>query len=107
MWPFRKGWTAKQRKFRRDCREEEKEVERMINWMSRPAPECASMELNVESIKRAKAAREAQVATPVANDPDQPRVEALDDLPDEFTGNADPKGDACCHEPRCPCHEEQ
>lgn len=73
------------------------------------------MELNVESIKRAKAAREAQVATPVANDPDQPRVEALDGLPDEFTGNADPKGDACCvaqrmeccAEPKCPCHEEK
>lgn len=87
-------WTEKQRKFRRDCREEEKEVERMINFM----------EMNVESIKRAKAIREAAEARVAAIDPDQPRVEALEGLPDEFTGNADPKGDACCYEPKCPCH---
>lgn len=101
MWPFKKGWTEKQKKFRRMCREEEKEVERMINWM----------EMNVENVKNAKKAREARlgallgaVATPVPTDPDQGSVAPFEGLPDEFSGNADPIGDACCYEPKCPCH---
>lgn len=77
-------WTEKQRKFRRDCREEEKEVERMINWM----------EFNVEAIKRGKRAQNQmgeRAATPVANDPDCPLAGASEGL-------------ACCLEPKCPCH---
>lgn len=40
MWPFKHlRWTAKMRQFRRDCREEEKAVERLINWgATTPAP---------------------------------------------------------------------
>lgn len=100
MWPFRKGWTAKQRKFRRDCREEEKEVERMINWM----------EMNVETVRRNKKAQERlpkAVSTEVANDPDAPKEGASTDplglLAGEFVSGTAASMD-CCTEPRCPCH---
>ena len=76
----------------------------MINWM----------EMNVENVKNAKKAREARlgallgaVATPVPTDPDAGSVAPFEGLPDEFSGNADPIGDACCYEPLCPCHEEK
>lgn len=101
MWPFRKGWTKHQKNFRRLCREEEKEVERMINFM----------EMNVETVKKAKAALLTKQATSVPTDPDAPKEGASTGLPEvlvnEFVGSGDPKGDACCYEPKCPCHEEK
>lgn len=51
-----------------------------------------------------------RVATTPSTDPDEALVGPSDGLPeellnlDEFSDNADPKGDACCYEPRCPCH---
>lgn len=51
-----------------------------------------------------------RVATHVPTDPDSSILEAPEGLPDEllnldeFSDNADPKGDACCYEPKCPCH---
>ena len=95
MWPFKKGWSAKQKRHRQLCRQEEKEMERMINWM----------EMNMTPVRR-QAARKAQerlyevVASRVAPDPDAPNGEASTGLPEalahEFDNNADPKGDACC-----------
>lgn len=49
-----------------------------------------------------------RVATHVPTDPDEPQEDPsaglLEALENEFVDNADPKGDACCYEPKCPCH---
>ena len=102
MWPFRLNnkWTQKQKAHRRLCRQEEAEMERLINFFD-------------ERVKTTQEQKMTRVATtPYASsnqeqeDPFSQAPEALpaDDV-DEFTNNSDPKGDACCFEPKCPCHE--
>ena len=89
MWPFKKGWTARQKRHRRLCREEEKDFERMINWM----------EMNMQAHRKAHNRLYEVVASRVATDPDQPKEGTSEALPEalahEFDNNADPKGDAC------------
>ena len=82
MWPFRKGWSKKQKQHQRLCRQEEAELERLINWMSMPSQEPL---MN-------------QPATTVPTNDQSSNVGPSDGLPDEFTDNADPKGDACCYQ---------
>lgn len=80
------------------------------------------MEMNVETVKKAKAALLTKQATSVPTDPDAPKEGASTALQgllkDEFVGSGDPKGDACsverrgcglivcCEEPKCPCHPQ-
>ena len=90
MWPFRVGWSKKQKNFRRLCRQEEQELERLINWQ----------ELNMQAIRKAaKANQESQATHPspeALEDKEAPFSCVVEALPDEWSCNADPKGDACC-----------
>ena len=100
MWPFKKGWTRKQKAFRRACREEEKEVEQLINWLE--INMSAITRKNAQKAHNALAAGEARVGT---SDPDAPKEDPsssiLGALPDE-TGA---KEQDCCECRACPCHE--
>ena len=94
MWPFRVGWSKKQKNFRRLCRQEEQELEHLINWQ----------ELNMQAIRRASKTAQDQSSGPKATpapaealeDKEAPFSCVVEALPDEWSGNADPKGDACC-----------
>ena len=99
MWPFRLNkWTKKQKQHRLLCRQEEAEMERLINFWD-------------ERVKTAQEQKMTRVATPVPTPSQETQEEPfscdLGDVSDEFENNSDPKGDACCVEPRCPCHSNQ
>lgn len=69
----------------------EKTLEKLVNWQ----------ELNVECIRRGRKAQNQmgeRAATPVPTNDQSSNVGPSDGLPDEFTDNADPKGDACCYQ---------
>ena len=102
MWPFRiNKWSRKQKAHRRLCRQEEVEMERLINFFD-------------ERVKTAQEQKMTRAATTPSTTLQQDDVRPMDEPQaycgeplDEFTDNADPKGDACCLEPRCPCHSTQ
>lgn len=71
----------------------EKQLEKLINWQETDM----TIKHFKEPSKTAQERPEWREATGVANDPDQPILEALEGLPDEFSNNADPKGNACCY----------
>lgn len=101
MWPFKKGWTRKQKAFRRACRAEEKEVEQLINWL----------EINMSAITRKTQNRlHHQQASGVATHPVLPKEDPSTAFPealaDEFARGTAAEGD-CCSCDRCPCHSTQ
>lgn len=99
MWPFRLNskWNKRQKEHRRLCRQEEAEMERLINFFDE----------RVKTAQELKMSRVATTpATPSQKDADAPFEGLADDSIDEFENNSDPKGDACCYEPKCPCHGE-
>ena len=102
MWPFRiNKWSRKQKAHRRLCRQEEAEMERLINFFD-------------ERVKTAQEQKMTSVATTPSTTPNQDADGPFEGLggasysdAQEFEQNSDPKGDACCYEPRCPCHSNQ
>lgn len=107
MWPFKVNkWSLKQKMHRRLCRQEEQELERLVNTM------WPSIKTTQERFMTRVA---THVPTPPQEDRDGPFEGLGDDVVNEFENNGDPKGDACCvkvqeqqcSEPRCPCHANQ
>lgn len=98
------------------CRQEEQELERFINWASLPGVyvhstccyycgdegECPKdspcYPNRAKAVERLKELKMTQPATPVPTNDQSSNVGPSDGLPDEFTDNADPKGDACCYQ---------
>ena len=88
LWKFFKPrWTKKQKKHRQLCRQEERELEQFILW---------SVEMSALN-KKAQDRFNEQEAGDVRPMVEQELVEAVEALPDEFEGNADPRGCACCY----------
>lgn len=97
-------WSKRQKEHRRLCRLEDKELEHLANWMHLEDREMLNSSHPHRHVKTTQEPKMTRVATHVPTDPDSSILEAPEGLPDEFTDNADPKGDACCYEPKCPCH---